>query len=257
MSKFTCSTPADGMRRSYSYSYVICTTPRTGSNLLMLTLESLGLGLPEEYLNGLRTEVCGFATQVLQHEFSNGAGFFESEADIQQYVEYLQTYRCSENGVFGIKVFARDLNHNIQNFESFTKSIGTPTKYIFLKRKNIVKQAISMYIGSKDKQWVNSSGLSGLNTDVAYDFEWLLKAINYIRLCNQFWEKIMYEENENVQFLTYEDLSTDFPESIQRVCDFLGHKPHTIPSPPIQRQINPLKQQFYTRLKRDLIRMRG
>ena len=236
-------------------SYVICTTPRTGSNLLMLTLEKLGLGQPEEYLNGLRSEVCGFATQVLQHDLLNEANFFESSIDIQQYMEYLQKYRCSENGVFGVKIFARDVNHTVENFEYFSKLIGTSTKFIYLKRKNIVKQAISMYISSQDKQWVQSS-LSPMNTDIRYDFDWLLRSVNYIKLCNQFWTQIFPEENENVLLLTYEDLSKDFPTLIHQVCDFLKHETSTIPNPPLQRQIHPLKKQFFRRFKRDLKQMR-
>ena len=255
MTKLSYSTPTDETRRSPKVSYVICTTPRTGSNLLMLTLERLGLGIPEEYFNGLRSEVCGLATKVLGHDLANESNFFESSTDIQQYVDYLLGYRCSESGVFGIKVFARDVNHNVENFQSFTNLMGTPTKYIFLQRKNIVKQAISMYISSQDKQWVKSRN-SVLNTELVYDFHWLLKAVDYIRLCNQFWEKIFSKENEEVLFLTYEDLSKDFPTLIQDVSGFLGHEITTIPSPPIQKQIHPLKEQFFSRFKRDLRQMK-
>ena len=221
----------------------------------MVTLERLGLGFPEEYLNGLRPKVCELATQVLQHQLLNQENFFESSEEIKHYLRYLKHYRCSENGVFGIKVFARDVAHTVDNFEQLTKLIGPPTKYIVLKRKNVVKQAISMYIASKDKQWVKS-GLSPLKTNIEYDFDWLLKAVNYIRLCNQFWSKIFPEENENVLFMTYEDLSKEFPTLIQQACCFLGHDTPTMPTPPLQKQFNPLKNDFYRRFKADLKQMR-
>ena len=50
--------------------------------------------------------------------------------------------------------------------------------------------------------------------------------------------------------MTYEDLSKEFPTLIKQACCFLGHDTPTMPTPPLQKQFNPLKNDLTDGLKR-------
>ena len=80
-----------------------------------------------------------------------------------------------------------------------------------------------------------------LSVNTKYDFDWLLKSVNYIQL----WAQIFPEENENVLFLTYQDLSKDFSTLIHQVSDFFEHEASMITNCALQKQIHPLKTQFF------------
>src|SRR5215204_3248954 len=114
-----------------SFRYVLCTTPRTGSSMLSASLREFGsLGYPHEYLN-LRfvkawADRCGMA-----------------RVSMTQYLRFLESRRCSPNGVFGLKVHFSQLEPALGESNRQAEFLRRFDRCIVLGRRNKVAQAIS------------------------------------------------------------------------------------------------------------------
>ena len=137
------------MRPRASSSYVILSTPRSGSNLLCRGLESTNLaGMPREYLSPEGT----FWTR-------HGKG-----ADPGEYVDRLLVERASPNGVFGAKVSWRHLRHFERACRTTPRYQQTPLpdilsdlfpelRYLRITRSDKLRQAISFWKAYQTGVW--------------------------------------------------------------------------------------------------------
>lgn len=106
--------------------YVICSQPRSGTNLLCQILESTGvLGRPQDYFNG-----AGFRAR----------GRSEYPLDREAQLAAILTEGCTPNGVYGVKMFCA----------RFDQVVATrwPDRlpglhFIFLDRADLLGQALS------------------------------------------------------------------------------------------------------------------
>ena len=102
-------------------NYFICTTPRTGSNLLMFALQEQGLGLPMEYFNTKIPKMALFAERNGIDNFNNlqqsAAMRQNNHCDYQRYSKILQSCRRTKNGIFGAKIFADSLLWGAESFQ--------------------------------------------------------------------------------------------------------------------------------------------
>ena len=75
-----------------SFRYLVCSSPRTGSNVITAALQHSGLGgVPFEYLHPN-------AVPLVFKRFGRANG------TMKQYLGLIESCRTSANGVFGIKV---------------------------------------------------------------------------------------------------------------------------------------------------------
>src|SRR5436309_2455443 len=118
--------------------YAVCTTPRSGSNLLCDLLEgSREMGCPREFFN-LQSFVVPFA----EHH-----GLIEdSRVPFDRYLDQVVDVFSTSNGVFGTKLLFDQFEPYmaLASVRSFLKSC----KFIWLIRKDVVAQAVSMYIAN-------------------------------------------------------------------------------------------------------------
>lgn len=127
-------------------SYVICTTPRSGSNLLCDYLSSTGLfGSPAEFMN----------PRTAKH-FADRWGCVDESGVINfgAYLDRLLKVMRTSNGVFGMKILHDDYYH-FRAFPAFRQFLER-TKLIYLTRKDKVRQAVSYYIASRTGQWIHT-----------------------------------------------------------------------------------------------------
>src|SRR5947207_4881575 len=117
--------------------YVICTAPRSGSNWLCELLSRTGvLGRPLEYLNG-------FARRQLDDPCYPD--------DPREQVARILTMGRTLNGVYGLKMFASQFK---QVAGSIKLSRDLPDlRFIFLRRQDVLGQAISWVRGLQNNQW--------------------------------------------------------------------------------------------------------
>ena len=91
--------------------------------------------------------------------------------------------------------------------------------FVFLYRKDILGQAISLYIAQESQSW---SSEVPAQKSVEYDFEkiqaYLKATMKNIKICRSIHQVTTYPKLS----LTYEDLEEDYYGTIKRVASFLG-----------------------------------
>ena len=124
--------------------YVICTTPRSGSNLLCNLLETSGvMGQPSEFLNPEGSLIPGAKKyELIESDYT---------INLDKYLDKIIAKHSSKNGVFGLKLLY-DQFENFRNFRQ-VKNIFKKSKFILLLRKDIVAQAVSMHIATETDMW--------------------------------------------------------------------------------------------------------
>ncbi|THD83273.1 MAG: hypothetical protein E7812_00320 [Phenylobacterium sp.] len=122
-------------------SYIICTSPRSGSTLLSEMLACAGdAGGPIEFLN---------------------RGYRDGHTDWTTYLELVRRSCSSDNGVFGGKAHWYQLDEyicdwaNIDSgdlFDALCSSLGVH-RFIWLRRADVLRQAISLYRAMISSTW--------------------------------------------------------------------------------------------------------
>jgi LPS sulfotransferase NodH len=179
-------------------SLVILFTPRSGSTWLGKLLEETGvLGYPEEYLSP--SAIADANRDLLaasEHDFLCGS--FAS--------------RTTENGFFSIQTIWGDIERleTVDFFEFFENS-----KFVWLRRYDIVDQAISLLVATETGQFHRRSGAE----DAKVTAEMVLNSLSYeeigSKLINWIAHIVRYEAMTEIHLVTrkiapyrlfYEDL---------------------------------------------------
>ena len=124
-------------------TYIVCTTPRTGSNLLCFALAKQGIGVPIEYLN-FRGNM---STQDFYNRITKGDFQADNESEMtimemcSKYIPEIVHCRTTTNGFFGMKVFAHHFTNLFgdADLSVLTPLIGSETKLIHLVRENLIE----------------------------------------------------------------------------------------------------------------------
>jgi len=175
--------------------FFLCFINRSGSSHLCDMLSNAGIGKPGEYFN--------------PHELTARCEKWKLQARSEQ--EYLDEVLSAQPGICGIKL-------EWSSYQQFMASCNLGTldvRYIFLRRRDKVRQAISWYRASRTDAW--SCFDRPVTTDVEYNFaeiNWFLRRIHELELN---WE----EELAGTGYLPlfYEDLG---PRAIEEIALFLG-----------------------------------
>ena len=244
-----------------SSTYCICTTPRSGSNLLMFTLKQQGIGLPDEYFNHNRIDLKWYLEQhfniVLDKDaFIRGLERFPNEPELlRQHTVNLQKNRLSDNGIFGSKIFAGDLLLDTENWKLVYTTLSPKPRIIHLIRDNLVEQAVSYYVAANKNEWFldRDNSLSEMNA-IPYDYKVIRRIVKTLKQGNEFWNQVLDHTESNTLRVTYTQLSTDFTGSIQQINAFLGFAGIPVPEPPIRKQTDPIKEQLISMFMEDVRR---
>lgn len=182
--------------------YVILYTPRSGSHLLGHSLKATGkFGCPLEYFNPVNQP-------IWQKRFGTSDSFST--------FNYIKQYRTSPNGYFGCKI-------NYRNYQSICKQkslndIFPDAKYIFIRRQDLVSQAISLA-----KAWSSGSYISSVSgKDAVYSKKKIENACKLIIRENFCLEYIINKNNIDHIKIYYEDLLISRESVLSRIGEFLG-----------------------------------
>ncbi|NES02318.1 MAG: hypothetical protein F6K22_05385 [Okeania sp. SIO2F4] len=131
-------------------SYIICSIGRSGSSLLASVLRNLGYcGNPREYFHPNKV------TNLMENNDSSA---------LRNYIEEILKKGLTNNGIFGVKMHWE----HMRDFLRFTrKNLGYENKtdleiindffpnthFIYIRRENILKQAISTEIAQQTQIW--------------------------------------------------------------------------------------------------------
>ena len=191
-------------------TYLVAMTPRSGSSYFMdLLKKTEQLGDPGEYLN--LSFIPNISTSLQVNNLSD------------YWIKLIE--RKKSTNIFGIKASFFHCHPLIET--GLDELLFKDNKIIFLRRKNIVKQAVSLYLAntsnifhtnishSTDK-WKQLDG-------VAYDNKLIRESIEHIYIQEKGWER--YLINKEFLPLYYEDIVKAPNDCINNVLSFLNRSP--------------------------------
>jgi LPS sulfotransferase NodH len=204
---------------SAANSYVIASVQRSGTHLLCSILRSTGAaGSPEEYFLSKPGET-----------WEKRWGTPSREA----YVQQILRQNTATNGVFGAVVmwsyFETMLQmlqeipayRNLNGAQLLAAVLNTP-KYIWMRRRNHVEQAVSWEIACQTGIWAQS-GKEKLQprTVPKFDFKVIDEWCKRIAAHEAGWENYFRQNGIEPLVLFYEDLVVSHRTAAERVLEFL------------------------------------
>jgi LPS sulfotransferase NodH len=125
--------------------YVICTTPRSGSNYLCQLLASTGaLGRPLEYFDAPAVRKAGIA---------------DYPDDPEAQLDLIPRLGGSPNGVYGLKVFPYQFERVAAL--GWTERLPGELQFVFLTRRDLLGQAMSLVRANQTQAWTAGEALTG------------------------------------------------------------------------------------------------
>ena len=229
-------------------SYIICSVQRSGTHLLSSVLRSTGVaGRPAEYLVCKRTE-------TWEQKWKSPSR--------TAYIERVWRQGATPNGVFGLVMmwtyFERAIRmlREIPAYQHLSLEQVLPTvfrqpKYIWLRRRDRLQQAVSWAIASQTKVWSQKRG-EGPQPDAAprFDFESIDERYNHITDDEQSWADYFRKNKLEPFVLFYEDVTASHRATAERVLEFLDVQfppGLELPAPAVEKQASPMSQEWAAR----------
>lgn len=249
--------------RAPSRTYVVASTPRTGSTLLCRLLWDIGrVGAPKEYLNpmqmrdwevrlgesGLRRFVCGF----LRGPAVGLLGKRRWRPDeLQRYVERIRARRTSADGLFGLKLHRHHFEQFFVSSERSLEAVLSPQHWVFLRREDRIAQAVSWARAIQSGRWATHQKFS---LPVAYRRSQIQRLVSLIAAQEDAWEGFFRAEKIEPLCLRYEDLVEDREGTLRTVLDFLGVSDAAnlpVPESDLERQADAISEAWIERYRRE------
>ena len=180
--------------------YAICTSGRSGSNLLCQYLSSTGmLGNPLEYFNGSGRRLLGFP---------------EYPDDPSQQIDRILNEGATPNGIYGLKIFPAQCEH-VEKSVRWTELLPN-LRFVLLKRRDILGQALSAVRAVQTEQWRSTMPAQAPATyDGAQIYARLqIAARDYAR-----WDIFFARRAVAPTIIVYEDLLADPQSVVDQVAD--------------------------------------
>ena len=212
-------------------AYFVCSTPRCGSSFLC---EALCL-----------TNLAGVPTEYFDAETRDG---FLSTWKVSQgdYISTLLNKKTTPNGVFGCKT------HFHQYKETFgvdaLPSLAKSTRYIWLSRRDLIRQAVSYWKAIETNQWAATHHCT--NDSPRFDFEQIDRLHQQIRYEQEQWQRFFERHQIKPLMLTYEEIIGRIPSAVQECFRFLGLAPTPLPESyalTLTRQADELSEEWVRR----------
>ena len=235
-------------------SYVIASIQRSGTHLLCSILRSTGIaGSPEEHFLSKPGE-----TWETRYNVSSRAA----------YVEHVLRQNTTAGGVFGTVVmwsyFERMLQmlQEIPEYKSFNgaqllATVFHKPKYIWMRRRNHVEQAVSWAMACQTGVWTQKAEEKSQPRAVPkFDFKVIDEWCKRIAAHDVGWANYFRENQIEPLVLFYEDVVASHRAAAERVLEFLGlpFPPELeIPPPTVEKQATRISEEWaarYLKLKR-------
>jgi len=231
-------------------SYIICATERTGSTVFCDLLSQTGLaGRPDEHFNDL-----------LHFMVDNG------NIDYYGFIRALIVNTMTPNRIFGTKMhrfmyrrFEKTMKKVVGDeklkSKALIRSILPEPKYIYLIRRDRVRQGISLWKGHKTDLWhVSDNNNLGEKKEPEYDFFEISKDIRIIERQHSSWCKFFRKNRIRPLVVEYEDMINDFNGTCVKVLDYIGVSlpdNFVIPTPFSKKMANAFTEKCYQRFVDD------
>ena len=241
-------------------SYFICTTPRSGSNLLCNLLEN--------------TEIAGRPDEYFGKESESWIQKWGSDLSFGEYLSRVLQQGTTDNGIFGAKVFLIDGYGDECLIDLIRQAAGLPKyngqrlsarelladifpnlHFIWLTRRDKVRQAVSLCRALQTQVWISFRVRENSPPQPAfYDVEKIDRALQYLLMQEAQWQEFFTAAAVSPLTVVYEDFVSEQKETISRVLEFLGvERPNTLQlyKPFLVKQSNGESEEWVRRYHED------
>ena len=235
-------------------SYIIASVQRSGTHLLCSILRSTGVaGSPDEYFLSKPGET-----------WEERWGTLSRVA----YIERVLQRNTTSGGVFGFVVMWSYFDRVLQMLQEIPayKNLTGPQllaavfhqpKYIWMRRRNRVQQAVSWAIACQTGVWAQNTGEKPQpHATLRFNFNVIDAWYKRVVAHEEGWANYFRENHIEPLVLFYEDVVASNRDAAGRVLDFLGAPfPHDfeIAPPTVQKQATQISEEWaasYLKLKK-------
>ncbi|MEZ0354087.1 Stf0 family sulfotransferase [Mycobacterium sp. pR1184] len=255
-------------------SYVIASTPRSGSSLLAAGLVATGVaGRPEEYFTP--DHIASYKEDLN----------LPANCSWNEYLAKVMAFATTANGVRGVKIHWRHVVSLAQALDVPGDTGGVLEKlfptavFVNIVRADRRAQALSLFRAEATGEWFRSHGASasvrpwGLYmarrapgeasadlTGVAPTYDQIIEIERRLDAEQAAWIDYFTTRRREILTVQYEDLDANHPGEIARVLQFLGADPaHAVglPKPPLDRQSDHINESWRRLIDRQQREFRG
>jgi len=189
--------------RLADHGYMICATPRSGSNYLCQLLASTGqLGNPLEYFNTVGRR---------KHSDPN------YPKDPLAQIDIIRSTGATPNGIYAVKVLPLQYRRASKRADPFHTMPNL--KFLRLRRRDVIGQAISL---SRARQTGQITSSDRARKTPVYDAADIMNCIRTVRAMEASWDRVMRELGVEPLTLEYEDVMRDPQAAVDRVAALMG-----------------------------------
>lgn len=215
---------------------MIACTARSGSSLVQVCLEHYGID-PQEWLN---------PESAIKSAVQSGEA-----STLTQYGDYLArnttSGRLDLKGPLPALLFLHEIHEIPERNDAW--------RFIFLRRRNVIQQAISSRIAIQTGQWDSDMPKQGEISDDDYSFEELSKHVTAFIQQNANLEKAFAFMGIEPLRIYYEDFIEDVPRHTWELAKFVGLDVPAEPieiKPRIARQFTDLNARWESRFREEM-----
>jgi len=222
---------------------VLCllSTPRSGSTLFCDLVYRNGGPILHEYFQSNRYMSIMAQRWGISRKYRKLPKFRRRiQVRVEDYFTHLVSNRVSESGVLGINLHGEHLPNFLKAKPFFQNK---PITYLMIKRKDVLKQAVSFHIALQTKIW--SSAFGEPKVSPIYSYEGIKSALLRIVKQNASLDLYVEQHSLNVEEIYYEDLIEDMA-LVKRCLSGEG----TLKLPQVKVQTNSYNQEFLERFKK-------
>lgn len=231
--------PGEGFQSGPLKSMLLCTA-RSGSSLLSVALQAYGFDF-HEYLNtqGLLRQI------VVKNEVratSELAPHFVGKANVDNRIS-IKTPAIGLPYMFAMGEFPKNLHQ---------------WRFIYLRRENLVRQAISGFIAQRTGQWTKNMEKKGEVSEEDYSFDDILRLAGGYAQGNRLVERFIGLLGLPTYNVVYEEFLQDQKRILAEAAEFLGCNVADYPEaanhkPWLERQSTELNDIWEKRFRADLL----
>lgn len=204
-------------------TYMLCSTPRTGSTLLCAYLASTDVaGHPQSYFRAQN-----MSTWAEEWGLPCADGAYSYAA----YLEAMRKAGSTANGVLGLRIMwgtldevieqlARLYPHHADCALALLEQAFGRIGFIYLWRDDMLSQAISLYRAEQTDYWHSTEGPKPANVP-QYDFDEIQKRVELLDQHNQAWQAWFREVGVDPLPVRYEDIDVDPERCTREILQFL------------------------------------
>ena len=230
-------------------SYFICFTVRSGSTVLCELLA--------------RTNIAGKPQEHFNHNINPINPKGDTIPDYRQFISQTLANSTTPNGVFGTKIgggvwhdFVRRLNTieevSGQPFDQTLAQFFPDLHFIWLTRRNKVRQAVSHWMAIQSGRWHSPDSIQ--NDSPQYQFNAIDHLVQELVIREAVWGDYFSQNNITPHIVVYEDFIRDMEYTVRGILNFLnidipaGFK---VQPPHFQRTANTLSEAWVQRYREE------